>query len=249
MANPIWIVLSDGVPVEAQFASARGVSTPIVINTATGLAYYMNSSGSIVPLGGSAVGITDHGALTGLSDDDHRQYLNETRGDIRYAPLSHVGSGGLSEHDLATEFVAGFLDPNDKVILNDISERSWTWMESSLDFSTSSTVATTTPFSFTPIASKSYCVEGQLLLETNSISAGPVISLEFPTDVTKGMISLKAASSSSTEVMYHGTPDDPAELAVSGIPANTPLPAWLQIYFTTGSSPTGDFSVLLSTEA
>jgi hypothetical protein len=30
-------------------------------------------------------GVTDHGALTGLSDDDHQQYMNTTRGDARYA--------------------------------------------------------------------------------------------------------------------------------------------------------------------
>jgi hypothetical protein len=29
-------------------------------------------------------GVTDHGALTGLSDDDHAQYHNNTRGDARY---------------------------------------------------------------------------------------------------------------------------------------------------------------------
>lgn len=29
-------------------------------------------------------GTTDHGALTGLADDDHPQYLNQTRGDVRY---------------------------------------------------------------------------------------------------------------------------------------------------------------------
>lgn len=29
-------------------------------------------------------GVTDHGALTGLGDDDHTQYHNDTRGDIRY---------------------------------------------------------------------------------------------------------------------------------------------------------------------
>lgn len=28
--------------------------------------------------------ITDHGALTGLTDDDHPQYLNNARGDVRY---------------------------------------------------------------------------------------------------------------------------------------------------------------------
>lgn len=29
-------------------------------------------------------GVTDHGALTGLGDDDHTQYLNNARGDVRY---------------------------------------------------------------------------------------------------------------------------------------------------------------------
>jgi hypothetical protein len=32
----------------------------------------------------SVGGVTDHGLLTGLSDDDHPQYLNTTRGDARY---------------------------------------------------------------------------------------------------------------------------------------------------------------------
>ena len=32
-------------------------------------------------------GVTDHGALTGLGDDDHPQYHNDARGDARYQPL------------------------------------------------------------------------------------------------------------------------------------------------------------------
>lgn len=32
-------------------------------------------------------GVTDHGALTGLADDDHPQYHNDARGDARYQPL------------------------------------------------------------------------------------------------------------------------------------------------------------------
>lgn len=35
-------------------------------------------------------GVTDHGALTGLADDDHPQYLNNSRGDLRYQPLASV---------------------------------------------------------------------------------------------------------------------------------------------------------------
>ena len=43
-------------------------------------------------------GVTDHGLLTGLADDDHTQYLNNTRGDVRYVPLTRsvTGSGGLT---------------------------------------------------------------------------------------------------------------------------------------------------------
>ena len=39
-------------------------------------------------LGTGVAGITtDHGSLTGLSDDDHPQYLNTARGDARYASI------------------------------------------------------------------------------------------------------------------------------------------------------------------
>ena len=34
--------------------------------------------------------ITDHGSLTGLTDDDHTQYLNNTRGDARYYQKAEV---------------------------------------------------------------------------------------------------------------------------------------------------------------
>ena len=39
--------------------------------------------------GGGGGGVTDHGALTGLADDDHTQYHNDTRGDARYARRSN----------------------------------------------------------------------------------------------------------------------------------------------------------------
>jgi hypothetical protein len=38
--------------------------------------------------GGGGGGVTDHGALTGLSDDDHAQYLNVSRGDARYPSIA-----------------------------------------------------------------------------------------------------------------------------------------------------------------
>jgi hypothetical protein len=35
----------------------------------------------------------DHGALTGLTDDDHPQYHNDARGDARYSALGHTHAG------------------------------------------------------------------------------------------------------------------------------------------------------------
>lgn len=40
--------------------------------------------------GGGGGGITDHGGLSGLADDDHPQYHNDTRGDVRYYPRASV---------------------------------------------------------------------------------------------------------------------------------------------------------------
>ena len=36
--------------------------------------------------------ITDHGALTGLSDDDHSQYHTDARGDARYTAIAHASN-------------------------------------------------------------------------------------------------------------------------------------------------------------
>ncbi len=50
-------------------------------------------------------GVTDHGALTGLSDDDHPQYLNNARGDARYPSITDYAADLLAINtDLAGKF-------------------------------------------------------------------------------------------------------------------------------------------------
>lgn len=49
--------------------------------------YNNNDLALLSDVGGG--GVTDHGALTGLGDDDHAQYHNNTRGDARYSLLGH----------------------------------------------------------------------------------------------------------------------------------------------------------------
>ena len=56
--------------------------------------------------GGGTVGVTDHGALTGLSDDDHPQYLTPIRGDARYIPSTRTltaGAGLTGGGDLSAD--------------------------------------------------------------------------------------------------------------------------------------------------
>lgn len=59
-------------------------------------------------------GASDHGALGGLSDDDHTQYYNQARGDVRYAlsgsDVSVVGSGLYLVGPIIGFDIAGFGD-------------------------------------------------------------------------------------------------------------------------------------------
>ena len=71
-------------------------------------------SGNLVISGGGGGGTSDHGALTGLADDDHTQYHNDARGDARYSQLGHT-------HSNATTSVDGFMSAADKTKLDGIA--------------------------------------------------------------------------------------------------------------------------------
>lgn len=53
------------------------------IRRLSGVSQNPASTGTITVIGGG--GVSDHGALTGLGDDDHSQYWNNTRGDAKIA--------------------------------------------------------------------------------------------------------------------------------------------------------------------
>lgn len=68
--------------------------------------------------GGPGGGVTDHGLLTGLADDDHTQYHNNTRGDARYYQKSEVDSQLASKQasDADLTAIAGLSPSNDDVL-------------------------------------------------------------------------------------------------------------------------------------
>ena len=55
----------------------------------------------------SGVGVTDHGALTGNSDDDHTQYHNDTRGDARYYQQSEFKTARTTNEEIGVRTEAG----------------------------------------------------------------------------------------------------------------------------------------------
>ena len=63
---------------------ASAVARPVLIND-SGKISQMTSADTV-----DAPSNADHGNFTGLSDDDHTQYYNQSRGDARYAQLGHT---------------------------------------------------------------------------------------------------------------------------------------------------------------
>ena len=62
---------------------------------------------------------SDHGELTGLSDDDHTQYYNQTRGDARYALVGHNHTGTYQPLNAQLTDVAGLTPTDNGVIIGD----------------------------------------------------------------------------------------------------------------------------------
>lgn len=89
-------------PLEADLGTAAFLDA----GTAVGDLVQVQAGGALPALDASALlnlpasGVTDHGALTGLADDDHGHYHTDARGDARYAPVAKgVTNGDSHNHD------------------------------------------------------------------------------------------------------------------------------------------------------
>jgi hypothetical protein len=97
--------------------------------------------------GAGGGGVTDHGALTGLSDDDHPQYHNNTRGDARYALTGHNHDATYvneSDHTKAAHESLGMVSAKQILLL---------WREGPLVVGNGPGIPTPFPFTITDIES------------------------------------------------------------------------------------------------
>lgn len=100
----------------------------------------------------SVSGVTDHGALTGLADDDHAQYHNDARGDARYEAKnaniqSHISSTSNPHSVTATQVGLGNVD-NTSDANKPISSATQTALDGKVDENLAITGATKTKITY-----------------------------------------------------------------------------------------------------
>lgn len=83
----------------------------------------INAGAVVGPPGptGPAGGVSDHGALTGLADDDHPQYHNDARGDARYSRIAsgiYSGDGNTGSRTIILPFTPLFVVIDDSLAAN-----------------------------------------------------------------------------------------------------------------------------------
>lgn len=80
-----------------------GVSDVVNLPTSQGTGYVLapDGAGGLTWIATSSIGVTDHGALTGLADDDHTQYHNDSRALTWHGAFAstHVTGGDAHDHN------------------------------------------------------------------------------------------------------------------------------------------------------
>jgi hypothetical protein len=119
--NGIYTVNASGAPTRATDmdadAEVRGAVVYVIAGTANGGKAFRNTNTAVPTLGTTALtfaefgaGVTDHGALTGLADDDHPQYATNTEFDDHNTRHETGGADAIKLDDLAA--------PDDNTDLN-----------------------------------------------------------------------------------------------------------------------------------
>jgi hypothetical protein len=126
----------------------------------------------------------------------------------------------------------------------------WTYVVLTSDFTTtSSSAVNVTGLYFTPGASTCYEVEGNFMLRTATATVGPRPGCTWPTGMTDGVVTFKAAASATTEVMASGNINAEVTCLNTGLATNTlSHPGYMFGMLVAGSSPSGNFQIRLTSE-
>ncbi len=123
----------------------------------------------------------------------------------------------------------------------------WTYLVLDSDFTVVSSTPTVVPgLSFIPEASSTYLVEAELMVETATLNNGPSPGVSWPSGLTRGVIRISTPQSSTSEALFLGNSSANGRAVPATFPVNTILPAEVSSTFLVGASPSGNFSLTLS---
>jgi microcystin-dependent protein len=133
--------LQKGDTATAGVTSVNGQSGDIVLTySSVGAAPASNgvTNGDAHDHSGGDGGQIDHGSLAGLEDDDHTQYHNDARGDLRYAPIAKgVTNGDAHDHsggDGGQIALANLTDDATHRLVTDTEKNTWNGKQDALGF-------------------------------------------------------------------------------------------------------------------
>ena len=123
----------------------------------------------------------------------------------------------------------------------------WTYVYLTSDYSLLSATPTIIPgLAFTPEASSTYMVEAQLLVQTDTLNNGPSPGVDWPSGLTLGGIKITVPESSTGEALFNGNHLADGRAVPATFPASEPLLSLISSTFTVGGSPSGNFSLTIS---
>lgn len=97
----------DGSVTAAKLASDSVTEPKLSVTNTPSSSDVLSWNGSGLEWTAAGAGVSDHGALTGLSDDDHTQYHTDARGDARYYTQSQVDTSLSGKANTSHTHAAG----------------------------------------------------------------------------------------------------------------------------------------------
>lgn len=123
----------------------------------------------------------------------------------------------------------------------------WTYLELSSDYSIASTSPVVIPgLAFAPEASSEYIVEAHLIVQTDTLDNGPAPGVDWPGGISLGGIKITIPEGTTSEAVFNGNHLADGRAIPATFPQSSPLLGIVASTFKMGASPSGNFSLTIS---
>lgn len=126
----------------------------------------------------------------------------------------------------------------------------WTYIKLASDFTTNSATAVdVTGMAFTPESNRTYVIESQQLMRSETATVAPRVGVAWPSGSSDGAVEIKSAIGATGRVIAFGNPSATVQCLNTSVGDTTG--SWMSNFFATlimGASPSGTFKMQLASE-